>query len=154
LQGQFKRTILLQQRFSQENRNFEGRVNPYTHLNYLASPPLVVAYALAGTMDINFGKDPIGAGKDGEPVFLKDIWPSPQEIEQTMLQSVKTGDVQAGIFQCPLKATKAGNIPTSTGVQYPWEAGLDIYQGSAVFLRIFQNEPQPLQDIHNARYLP
>ena len=62
------------------NRNFEGRVNPLTRANYLASPPLVVAYALAGSMKIDITKDPIGIGKDGKPVYLKDIWPSNMEV--------------------------------------------------------------------------
>jgi aconitate hydratase len=70
------------------NRNFEGRVNPQTRFNYLASPPLVVAYALAGRMDIDLETEPLGIGTDG-PVFLRDIWPSPKEVEDTILSSVK-----------------------------------------------------------------
>jgi aconitate hydratase len=66
------------------NRNFEGRVNPRREANYLASPPLVVAYALAGTMRIDITKEPIGHGKKGKPVFLKDIWPTNQEIADTV----------------------------------------------------------------------
>jgi len=66
------------------NRNFEGRVHPLTRGNYLASPPLVVAYALAGRVDIDFEKEPIGTGKDGSPVFLRDIWPDNQLIKQTV----------------------------------------------------------------------
>ena len=61
------------------NRNFEGRINPLTRFNYLASPPLVVAYALAGRMDIDFNTEPLGVGNDG-PVFLRDIWPAPKEV--------------------------------------------------------------------------
>ncbi|MBC7789199.1 MAG: aconitate hydratase AcnA [Anaerolineae bacterium] len=71
------------------NRNFEGRINPHTRFNYLASPPLVVAYALAGRMDIDFFTEPLGIGRDG-PVFLRDIWPSPKEVEDTILSSVKS----------------------------------------------------------------
>ncbi len=71
------------------NRNFEGRVNPLTRANYLASPPLVVAYALAGTMDIDFESEPIGQDQDGADVFLRDIWPSHQEVVQTLRDSVK-----------------------------------------------------------------
>src|SRR6185295_9081261 len=62
------------------NRNFEGRINPLTLANYLASPPLVVAYALAGTVDVDMEHEPIGAGRDGKPVYLRDIWPSPAEV--------------------------------------------------------------------------
>jgi aconitate hydratase len=71
------------------NRNFEGRVHPHTRANYLASPPLVVAYALAGRCDIDFEKEPIGKGSDGKDVFLKDIWPSRSEI-QAITNSVIT----------------------------------------------------------------
>ncbi|HUO52523.1 MAG TPA: aconitate hydratase AcnA [Gemmatimonadaceae bacterium] len=71
------------------NRNFEGRVNPQTRFNYLASPPLVVAYAIAGRMDIDFEKEPLGAGTDG-PVFLRDIWPTPKEVADTIVASVKS----------------------------------------------------------------
>jgi hypothetical protein len=134
------------------NRNFEGRVNPYTHVNYLASPPLVVAYALAGTMDINFGKDPIGVGKNGESVFLKDIWPSPQEVEQTMRQSVKREMFKqeySNVFEGDESWT---NIPISAGVQYPWDAE-STYIKAAPYFENFSREPQPLQDIHNARIL-
>jgi aconitate hydratase A / 2-methylisocitrate dehydratase len=70
------------------NRNFEGRIHPEVRMNFLASPPLVVAYALAGTMDIDFAKDPLGAGRDGKPVYLKDIWPTPQEVASTLASSI------------------------------------------------------------------
>ncbi|GAB4578681.1 MAG: aconitate hydratase AcnA [Anaerolineales bacterium] len=71
------------------NRNFEGRVHPYSLANYLASPPLVVAFALAGTVDINLDTEPLGVGKDGEPVYLRDIWPTPAEIRATIAESVR-----------------------------------------------------------------
>src|SRR5436305_12999479 len=70
------------------NRNFEGRVHPLTRANYLASPPLVVAYALAGTVDIDFEKQPIGKGKDGKEVFLRDIWPSAEDIVELVNKHV------------------------------------------------------------------
>ena len=70
------------------NRNFEGRINPLTRFNYLASPPLVVAYALAGRMDIDFNSEPIGVGKSG-PVFLREIWPAPKDVEDGILSSVQ-----------------------------------------------------------------
>lgn len=71
------------------NRNFEGRVHPNTRANYLASPPLVVAYALAGRVDIDFETEPIGKGKDGKDVFLRDIWPSRDEVQKVTLHSVR-----------------------------------------------------------------
>src|SRR5437016_10230731 len=70
------------------NRNFEGRINPHVKANFLASPPLVVAYALAGTMDINLVDEPIGKGSDGEKVFLKDIWPTQQEVHDTIASCI------------------------------------------------------------------
>ncbi len=70
------------------NRNFEGRVHPEVRMNYLASPPLVVAYALAGSMDVDLANDPLGTGRDGRPVYLKDIWPSPQDVQETVLRSI------------------------------------------------------------------
>ena len=66
------------------NRNFEGRINPDVKMNYLASPPLVVAYALAGTMDIDLTTEPLGTGTDGQPVFLKDIWPAETDVAQVI----------------------------------------------------------------------
>src|SRR5581483_242195 len=71
------------------NRNFEGRINPDVKMNYLASPPLVVAYAIAGTMDIDLVNDPLGVGSDGEPVFLRDVWPSTAEIARTVEEAVQ-----------------------------------------------------------------
>src|SRR5688500_19194187 len=71
-------------------RNFAGRINPHVKANYLASPPLCVAYAIAGTIDIDFEKDPLGTGSDGQPVFLRDVWPSAEELAQVMRAAVKT----------------------------------------------------------------
>ena len=75
------------------NRNFEGRIHPDVRMNYLASPPLVVAYALAGTMDIDLTVDPLGEDADGKPVFLADIWPSEQEVSRDHPGVVDLGDV-------------------------------------------------------------
>jgi aconitate hydratase len=103
------------------NRNFEGRINPQTRFNYLASPPLVVAYALAGRMDLDLTREPLGIGADG-PVFLRDIWPSAQEVEDEMLRSVKRefftkqyADVFAGDAQW-----QALSVPQ--GKTYAWDA--------------------------------
>ncbi|MCC6432802.1 MAG: aconitate hydratase AcnA [Gemmatimonadaceae bacterium] len=101
------------------NRNFEGRVNPQTRFNYLASPPLVVAYALAGRMDIDMATEPLGIGSDG-PVFLRDIWPSAQEVEDTILSSVKREQ-----FTTQYANAFAGDkywqaIQSPTGDQYAW----------------------------------
>src|SRR5699024_5362545 len=69
------------------NRNFEGRIHPETRMNFLASPPLVIAYALAGSLRVNLLREPLGTGKDGQPVYLKDIWPSPTEIEHMITEN-------------------------------------------------------------------
>lgn len=134
------------------NRNFEGRVHPDTRSNYLASPPLVVAYALAGTMDINLVKDPIGIGINHEPVFLKDIWPSEQETEQTIRQSVKSEMFKqeyANVFE---GEADWKNLPVTNGVQYTWEPN-STYIKAAPYFENLPLEPKPLQDIHNARVL-
>ncbi len=134
------------------NRNFEGRVNPNTRSNYLASPPLVVAYALAGTMDIDFTKDPIGNGINNEPIFLKDIWPTPQEIEQTMHQSVKSEMFKqeyANVFE---GEAEWKNLPVSSGLQYTWEPN-STYIKAAPYFENLTLEPKPLQDIHNAHVI-
>ena len=70
------------------NRNFEGRINPDVKMNYLASPPLVVAYALAGSMDVDLFNDPLGQDRDGNDVFLKDIWPTPAEVEEVIAGAI------------------------------------------------------------------
>ncbi len=82
------------------NRNFEGRINPDVKMNYLASPPLVVAYALAGTMDIDLTTEPIGTGADRKPVYLTDIWPSPAEVEEVVSGSRSAGNVQSRLRGC------------------------------------------------------
>src|SRR5204863_7079373 len=76
------------------NRNFEGRINPHVRANYLASPPLVVAYALAGRVDLDFDKEPLGKGKDGSDVFLRDIWPAPDEVSALMKRPVTSDMVE------------------------------------------------------------
>ena len=85
------------------NRNFEGRINPDVKMNYLASPPLVIAYALAGTMDFDFEKDSLGTGSDGSEVYLKDIWPSPTEVQDTIDSSINSGTVSYTHLTLPTK---------------------------------------------------
>ena len=134
------------------NRNFEGRVNPNTQSNYLASPPLVVAYALAGTIDIDFAKDPIGIGNIGQPVFLMDIWPSPQEIEQTMRQSVKSEMFKQGYSNVFEGEAEWKNLPVPNGVQYAWEPN-STYIKAAPYFENLPREPKPLQNIYDAHVL-
>src|SRR5699024_6113406 len=102
------------------NRNFEGRIHPYVKANYLASPPLVVAYALAGTVDIDLESDPIGQGKDGEDVYLKDIWPTSDEIAEHLDSAIRPElfDKQYGdIF----KSDEWDEIPVGGGELYEWK---------------------------------
>ncbi|MFA9411253.1 MAG: aconitate hydratase AcnA, partial [Deltaproteobacteria bacterium] len=135
------------------NRNFEGRVNPLTRANYLASPPLVVAYALAGTMDIDFESDPIGQDTEGKDVFLRDIWPSHQEITETLRTSVKKDQFverYAVVLDGPPQwrevsfeqADRYGWVPESTYVRLP-----PFFEG------VEAGEPAPPEDIAGARVL-
>ncbi|GAA2353827.1 aconitate hydratase [Dactylosporangium salmoneum] len=134
------------------NRNFEGRINPDVKMNYLASPPLVVAYALAGTMDIDLTSDPLGTGSDGQPVYLRDIWPNPKEIEDTIaaaigadLFSTRYADVFAGDEQWR-------SLPTPTGDTFDW-AGDSTYVRKPPYFEGMATEPSPVRDIAGARVL-
>ncbi|MBN1397082.1 MAG: aconitate hydratase AcnA [Bacteroidetes bacterium] len=134
------------------NRNFEGRINPHTRVNYLASPPLVVAFALAGTVDINFAKEPVGTGSDGEPVFLKDIWPAPEEVEQIMRQSLRPDMFKQAYSKVFEGDNNWTNLPVPTGIQYAWDTD-STYIKAAPYFENFSREPKPLQNIRNARVL-
>ncbi len=104
------------------NRNFEGRINPHCRANYLASPPLVVAYALAGRMDIDLYKEPLGRGSDGSPVFLKDLWPSQDEITETVRGSIKR-EMFASKYSDVFHGDKRWRqLPVPQGNRYTWEA--------------------------------
>jgi aconitate hydratase len=134
------------------NRNFEGRINPDIKMNYLASPPLVVAYALAGSMDLDIVKEPIGTGSDGLPVYLADIWPSPQEIQETIASSITSemftndyADVFAG-------DDRWRSLPTPTGNTFEW-ASDSTYVRKPPYFEGMQNEPSPVTDISGARVL-
>jgi aconitate hydratase len=134
------------------NRNFEGRINPHTRANYLASPPLVVAYALAGTVDIDLGTEPLGTGKDGRPVYLKDIWPGQQEIATTIAASLKPE-----MFEKSYASVFDGNprwnaIPVGEGELYPWDE-TSTYIHEPPFFQGLTPEPAPITDIHGARVL-
>ena len=134
------------------NRNFEGRVNPLTRANYLASPPLVVAYALAGTMDFDFEKEPIGKGKKGEPVYLKDIWPSPQEIGDTIRTSVKSEMFKKEYSNVFEGEQSWKNLPVPKGGQYLWDSN-STYIKAAPYFENLPKDPKPLQNIKGARVL-
>jgi aconitate hydratase len=133
------------------NRNFEGRVNPLTRFNYLASPPLVVAYALAGRMDIDFQTEPLGIGAGG-PVFLRDIWPSPVEVEEEILRSVKSEMFRqqyANVFEGD-EQWRAINVPT--GDRYVW-SDASTYVKNPPYFEGMTAEPAGVRPITGARAL-
>ncbi len=134
------------------NRNFEGRINPHTRASYLTSPPLVVAYALAGRVNINLSTEPLGAGKDGRPVYLKDIWPTQQEIAQAVRNSVSP-DMFTRAYGSVFDGNPTWNaIPIGGGELYEWSPESTYIQEPPFFLDL-QPEPEPLRPIHTARVL-
>ena len=133
------------------NRNFEGRVSPDTRANYLASPPLVVAYALAGSMNINIAEDPIGYDDENEPVFLKDIWPTSAEIAEVVRASV-TPDMFAKRYADVFKGDDTWQvIATSGGLTYDWPAS--TYVANPPFFTDMTTEIAPPKDVEGARIL-
>lgn len=134
------------------NRNFEGRINPYTLANYLASPPLVVAYALAGTVDIDLTREPLGSGKDGQPVFLRDIWPSSQEIQKAIQQAI-TPEMFRENYASVLQGNQSWNeIESGSGVIYQWNEASTYIQEPPFFANIASGV-LPVKDIEGARVL-
>lgn len=134
------------------NRNFEGRINPDVKMNYLASPPLVVAYALAGTMDIDLVNDPLGVDADENPVYLRDIWPSTAEIESVISESIDSemyirryADVFAGD-----QAWR--DLPTPTGAVFEWDPQ-STYVRKPPYFDGMSREASPVSDITGARVL-
>jgi aconitate hydratase len=134
------------------NRNFEGRVHPFCRANYLASPPLVVAYALAGRMDFDIVNEPIGSDKSGKPVYLRDIWPTPQEVESAMRSSVTTemfarqyADVFAGDDHWRAISVPEGDL-------YAWDADSTYIKNPPYFEKM-PLKPPPLADLRGLRAL-
>ena len=134
------------------NRNFEGRVHPQVRANYLASPPLVVAYALAGTVDIDLASDPLGQDSKGAPVYLREIWPTHDEILSTMNKAIRPGmfhEVYGNVWD--------GNptwnaIPVAGGALYPWQKQSTYIQEPPFFENLSPESP-PIRDIKGARVL-
>jgi aconitate hydratase len=134
------------------NRNFEGRINPDVKMNYLASPPLVVAYAIAGTMDTDLIQDPLGTDADGKPVYLHDIWPSPQEV-----QAVIDSAISSEMFTKDYSDVFAGDerwqsLPTPTGETFTWDGG-STYVRKPPYFEGMAAKPAPVSDIDGARVL-
>jgi aconitate hydratase len=134
------------------NRNFEGRIHPDTKLNYLASPPLVVAYALAGSLDVDITTQPLGTGSDGQPVYLRDIWPTEKEIADIVGSAI-----QSQMFSQSYDDVFAGDERWN-GLQIP-EGDIFEWQDDSTYVRRppyfegMEREPAPVTDIENARVL-
>ncbi|MGH9669539.1 MAG: aconitate hydratase AcnA [Terriglobales bacterium] len=134
------------------NRNFEGRINPDVRANYLTSPPLVVAYALAGRMDVDLTTEPIGNGRDGQPVYLKDIWPSQQEIAQTIEKSLASSQFQktyASVFEGDARWR---SMPVPQGKTYAWDAD-STYIKHPPYFENMTKTPPGVTEIRGARVL-
>jgi len=135
------------------NRNFEGRINPQTRANYLASPPLVVAYALAGSMKIDLGKDALGEGHDGKPVYLKDIWPSSHDIRTTIEATLSAEMFRkryANVFEGPIEWR---NIKVAGGLTYPWSERSTYVRNPPYFEGMTLKPADSIKDISGARPL-
>ena len=133
------------------NRNFEGRINPDVRANYLMSPPLVVAFALAGKIDVDLRKDPLGKGKDGQPVYLADIWPSQREVDEAVQQ------ISSSMFRSSYDDVFAGDehwrsLPVPKGDTYAWDER-STYIRRAPYFDEMAAKPGAVRDIKNARVL-
>ncbi|MEY4366660.1 MAG: hypothetical protein RLZ28_75 [Actinomycetota bacterium] len=134
------------------NRNFEGRINPDVKMNYLASPPLVIAYALAGTMDFDFEKDSLGKDLEGREVFLSDIWPTPVEVQNTIDSSINSEMFKtqyAGVFEGD---SRWKSLPTPVGSTFDWDPK-STYVRKPPYFEGMKREPSAVTDIHGARVL-
>ncbi len=134
------------------NRNFEGRINPDVKMNYLASPPLVIAYALAGSMDFDFDTEPLGTGNDGEPVFLKDIWPDQAEVQETIESSIDKEmflTQYAGVFEGD---ERWRSLPTPDGAIFEWDEK-STYVRKPPYFDGMTMEITPVSNISGARVL-
>jgi aconitate hydratase len=134
------------------NRNFEGRINPDVKMNYLASPPLVVAYAIAGSMDVNLFDDPLGQDTDGNDVYLKDIWPSPSEVERVIGEAINSdmfGSSYADVFAGD---ERWRSLSTPEGDTFAWDED-STYVRKPPYFDGMPDEPAPVEDIADARVL-
>ncbi|BBX07629.1 aconitate hydratase AcnA [Mycolicibacterium aichiense] len=134
------------------NRNFEGRISPDVKMNYLASPPLVIAYALAGTMDFDFETDPLGKDTDGNDVFLKDIWPSSKDISDTIASAINQEMFTKNYADVFKGDERWQNLPTPSGKTFEWDPN-STYVRKPPYFDGMPAEPQPVSDITGARVL-
>jgi aconitate hydratase len=134
------------------NRNFEGRINPDVKMNYLASPPLVIAYALAGTMDFDFETQPLGTDKEGKDVYLKDIWPSQKEVSDTIASAINQEMFVKNYADVFKGDERWRNLPTPSGNTFEWDAD-STYVRKPPYFEGMSAEPEPVGNISGARVL-
>ena len=134
------------------NRNFEGRVNPHVRANYLASPPLVVAYAIAGTTDIDLSSEPLGTGSDGQPVYLKDVWPTQKEIADAIAGSMSPETFEKEYSHAGEGPPEWQQIDAPTGDLYEWSEASTYIQEPPFFVDMPET-PEPISSIGGARCL-
>ena len=134
------------------NRNFEGRIQQEVRANYLASPPLVVAYALAGRIDLDLQQDPLGTGKDGKPVYLRDIWPSAKEIDEVVRTSIQSAMFHKEYGEVFKGDERWGGLPVPAGDAFAWEPE-STYIRQAPYFDGMPPAPGPISDIRGARVL-
>jgi aconitate hydratase len=134
------------------NRNFEGRINPDVKMNYLASPPLVVAYAIAGTMDIDLVDDPLGVDAEGHEVYLKDIWPSTKEIAQTVEEAVQSDMFRKSYGEVFDGDERWNGLEVPTGDRFAWDED-STYVRQPPYFEGLPPEPTPVEDVQGARVL-
>jgi aconitate hydratase len=134
------------------NRNFEGRINPDVKMNYLASPPLVIAYALAGTMDWDVENEALGTGTDGRPVFLRDIWPAPAEVEAVVADAISQDMFTTDYADVFAGDERWRSLPTPTGATFAWDPE-STYVRKPPYFDGMPAEPAPVTDVEGARVL-
>ncbi len=134
------------------NRNFEGRINPDVKMNYLASPPLVIAYALAGTMDFDFDNEPLGVDTEGKDVFLADIWPEATEVQDTIDSSIDSGMFDKQYLSVFEGDERWRSLPTPTGKLFDWDEK-STYVRKPPYFEGMSVDPTPVSDIAGARVL-
>ncbi len=134
------------------NRNFEGRVHPELRMNFLASPPLVVAYAIAGTLDIDLNRDSLGTDPDGKPVHLADIWPSDAEVQEVLKRSIDSQMFRTSYASVFKGDENWANIKVPAGQRYSWDTG-STYVKHPPYFEGMSMTPAPLADVHGARVL-
>ena len=134
------------------NRNFEGRIHPQVRMSFLTSPPLVVAYALAGTVNIDLTNDPLGTGSDGKPVFLRDIWPTPEEVRSTVESSMDADSYRERFATITAGDDQWKSLPVPEGELYEWDSS-STYIAEPPFLNDVGHEAAPITDVSGARVL-